>query len=269
MDKRRRGAGLALALAALPLAGFGRCGSERGSLVWQDEFEGGAGAAPDAARWGFDVGTGENGWGNRELQHYRVENAVLDGAGHLAITARKEDFQGSAYTSARLTTRGKLERTRGRFEARIKLPAGQGLWPAFWMLGANVGEVGWPTCGEIDVLELRGQQPEIAIGSLHGPGYSGGQSLSDSYALTGARFDDDFHVFAVVWHEDFIAWEVDGETYQVITPDQLPAGTTWVFDKPFFLLLNLAVGGNFVGAPDATTVFPATMLVDWVRVYES
>lgn len=261
---------LTTALCGSLLAGWGRCGQEEWRLVWQDEFTGPAGQAPDPASWGNDLGTGAGGWGNGELQHYRAENATLDGEGHLAITARKEDFEGSQYTSARLLTKGKREFTRGRFEARMKLPAGRGIWPAFWLLGANIDTTPWPACGEIDIMESRGQEPSTVLGSLHGPGYFGGGAVSDSYTLPGAvGFDDDFHVFAVEWDARFVAWEVDGVTYAVATPDALPANGTWVFDHPFFIILNLAVGGNFVGAPDASTVFPQTLLVDYVKVYEA
>lgn len=261
---------LPVALSVSLLAGWGRCGEGERRVVWQDDFTGAAGQPPDPASWSYDLGTGSNGWGNAELQHYRAENAVLDGEGHLAITAREEDFEGSRYTSARLTTKGKRVLTYGRVEARMKLPAGQGLWPAFWMLGADIDTAPWPACGEIDVMESRGQDPRTVLGSLHGPGYFGGGSISDSYTLPGAAgFDDDFHVFAVEWDEQFVAWEVDGETYAVITRDRLPANGTWVFDHSFFLLLNLAVGGTFVGAPDDDTVFPQTLLVDYVKVYEA
>lgn len=272
MQRRSTRTGLAVSLTAAVtlMAGWGRCGGSTSKLVWQDEFDGAAGQPPDGATWGFDLGTGAGGWGNGEQQYYRAENAALDGAGHLAITARKEDFGGSRYTSARLLTKGKRELERGRVEARMKLPAGQGIWPAFWMLGGNIDAMPWPGCGEIDIMELRGQQPGVVLGSLHGPGYSGAASVTDSFTLPGgAGFDADFHVFAVEWDDAYISWEVDGATYAVATPDRLPAGAPWVFDHPFFVVLNLAVGGNFVGLPDDTTVFPQTMLVDYVRVYEA
>jgi beta-glucanase (GH16 family) len=258
---------VALVLAGALLTG---CGQPGWKLVWQDEFAGAAGQAPDPANWGYDVGTGTGGWGNGEQEYYRPDNAALDGAGHLAITAKQEEFQGSHYTSARLLTQGKHEFTRGRFEARIKLPKGQGIWPAFWLLGANIDTVGWPACGELDVMEERGQDPSTVLGSMHGPGYSGAGAVSDAFHLPGAvGFDGDFHVFAIEWDAQYVAWEVDGVTYEVATPTSLPAGTAWVFDHPMFLILNLAVGGNFLGLPDATTVFPQTMLVDYVRVYEA
>lgn len=266
----KTGTCLAVALCAALTGGWGRCGQGDLKLVWQDEFTGAAGQAPDPSNWGFDVGTGDGGWGNGEQQYYRAENATLDGEGHLAITAKKEDFEGSHYTSARLLTKGKREFTHGRIEARMKLPAGQGMWPAFWMLGANIDTAPWPACGEIDVMESRGQEPSTVLGSLHGPGYFGGGSITDRYTLPGSvGFDRDFHVFAIEWDAPYISWEVDGVTYAVTTPDQLPDNGTWVFDHSFFVLLNLAVGGSFVGAPDASTAFPQTLLVDYVKVYEA
>lgn len=256
------------ALAAAVL--IGGCAPPALELVWADEFNGAAGDAPDPANWTFDLGTGAGGWGNGELQYYRRDNAVLDGDGHLVITARQEDFAGSAFTSARLLTKGLREFAYGRFEARIKVPRGQGIWPAFWLLGGDIDQVSWPACGEIDVLEVRGQAPDRVVGSLHGPGYSGGGAVSDTFVRPGGvGFDDDFHVFAIEWDERYVAWEVDGETYQVVTPAQLPDGAPWVFDREFFLLLNVAVGGNFVGPPDATTVFPQAMVVDYVRVSQA
>jgi beta-glucanase (GH16 family) len=212
------------------------------------------------------VGTG---WGNQQLEYDtdRTENAALDGQGNLAITARREAWLGSAYTSARLVTKGKVSRKYGRVEARIRLPAGQGLWPAFWLLGENIDEVGWPACGEIDVMEYRGQEPSVAMGSLHGPGYSGGASVTRSYLLPGgAGFDQDFHVFSVEWDDGLITWQVDGDTYHSARRGEVSGD--WPFDQPFYVILNLAVGGTFVGPPNASTAFPATMLVDWVRIHE-
>jgi beta-glucanase (GH16 family) len=242
-------------------------GAEELGLVWSDEFEGEAGESPDSTRWTFDIGG--HGWGNAQLEHNtdRSENVSLDGAGHLAITAREEEYLGNAYTSGRINTRGRFERTRGRFEARIKLPVGQGIWPAFWLLGADIDPVGWPDCGEIDIMEYRGQLPSIVTGALHGPGYSGGNSIGGQYTLEGAAFNDDFHVFAVDWDSDSITWSVDGHEYMTIEPSDLPQGTSWVFDHDFFIILNVAVGGYYVGSPDETTTFPQTMLVDYVRVY--
>jgi beta-glucanase (GH16 family) len=235
-------------------------------LLWQDEFDGPAGELPDAERWAFDIGTN---WGNAQLEFdtNRPSNVSLDGEGHLAITAREEEYEGQPYTSGRIKTQGLFQQTYGRFEARIKLPVGQGIWPAFWLLGANFEEVGWPECGEIDIMEYRGQEPRVLHGSLHGPGYSGSNAITDQHVLAQGGFHLGFHIFAVEWSEAGIAWEVDGFRYNSVNPADLPPGTDWVFHHPFFILLNLAVGGYWVGDPDESTVFPQTMLVDWVRVY--
>lgn len=272
-----------MVVAGLALASLSSgCNSQppQWTLVWQDEFDGPAGTRPDPAHWDFDVGGG--GWGNAQLEFdtARPENVSLDGLGHLAITARKEPYQGRDYTSARILTRGRFEKSLGRWEARIRLPVGQGLWPAFWMLGANYPEVGWPACGEIDIMEQRGQEPGVANGSLHATGYSGGSAITARYVCAVAPtcaappctpicpFNEDFHVFAVEIEASRIVFEVDGAVYQEVKQDRLPPGSAWPFERPFFALLNVAVGGNFVGAPDVTTVFPQTMLVDYVRYYQ-
>lgn len=245
-------------------------------LTWADEFNGRTGAGIDEAKWTAETGGG--GWGNRELQFYtaRLRNASMDGRGSLAIRAYKETPPPGAecwygpclYTSARLITKRKFEQQYGRFEARLRLPAGQGLWPAFWMLGADIDRVGWPACGEIDIMENIGREPGTVHGTLHGPGYSGAQGVGAPYALpAGRRFADSFHTFAVEWEPRAIRWYVDGQLFQTRTPADLPAGARWVFDRPFFLILNVAVGGNWPGGPDATTSFPQTLLVDYVRVY--
>jgi len=272
MNRRRSRIGrlLSAALLLAAPAGTASCNREEASelqIIWQDEFDGPAGRLPDSTRWRFDIGTD---WGNDQLEYdtNRPENVSLDGAGHLAITAREESYLGQPYTSGRINTANLFEHARGRFEARIKMPSGRGLWPAFWLLGGNFEQVGWPTCGEIDIMEYRGQEPGIVHGSLHGPGYSGGGALTGRYELTGRRFDEEFHVFAVEWNEDRITWLVDNARTLAVAPDDLPSGGRWVFNQPFFIILNVAVGGRYVGPPDASTTFPQTMLVDWVRVYE-
>ncbi|MBT4033358.1 MAG: glycoside hydrolase family 16 protein [Candidatus Marinimicrobia bacterium] len=237
-------------------------------IIWQDEFEGPLGQSPDSVNWMYDTWGNESGWGNNQLEYDtdRPENVSLDGAGNLAIVARKESYAGKGYTSARITTQGLRESTYGRFEARIKLPWGQGLWPAFWLLGSDFNTAGWPHCGEIDIMEYRGQEPSIIHGTLHGPGYSGGQGVGTSYLLSNARFDTDFHTFAVEWDLEGISWFVDDVLYQTL--DSNDVNGDWVYDHPFFIILNLAVGGGYVGSPDADTVFPQTMLIDYVRVYQ-
>ncbi len=237
------------------------------NLVWSDEFNQADGTTPDSLKWGYDLGG--QGWGNKELEYYtaRTNNArIEDGA--LVIEARQENFGGRNYTSARLQTRGKWSWTYGRIEARIKVPRGQGFWPAFWMLGTNMNSAGWPACGEIDIMENLGREPGIVHGTVHGPGYSGAYGIGGPFILPGGKaFADDFHVFGIECETNRICWLVDDQPYFTVAPADLPAGTRWVFNQPKFLLLNLAVGGGWPGNPDATTVFPERMLVDYVRVY--
>lgn len=237
------------------------------NIVLDENFD--VDGAPDPTVWNYDIGTGSNGWGNNELQYYtdRNENVSVEN-GFLLITAREESFNNSSYTSARLLTRGKFQQKYGRFEARIKLPFGQGIWPAFWLLGDdNGGQDIWPQIGEIDIMEYRGQQPTVILGSVHGPGYSAGESIGKSYTLENDRFDTDFHIFGIEWGEDYINYYVDDVLYQQITPEDVTG--EWVFnDRAFYIIINLAIGGNFVGSPNAETVFPQTMIVDYVRVYE-
>ncbi len=237
-------------------------------LAWSDDFTGAAGSAPDAGKWAFDIGTGSNGWGNSELQYYtnRPENIKLDGNGMLVITAKSESYAGSGFTSARIKTKGLFAQQYGRFEARIKTPTGPGLWPAFWMLGANIDTKPWPQCGEIDIMEQRGQQPSVTWGSVHGPGYSGGGAISKPYGLVNGRFDTEFHVYAVEWGEDYIDYFVDNYLFQRITPETVTGD--WVYNTPFFLLLTVVVGGNFVGFPTTGTPFLQSMYVDYVKVYK-
>ncbi len=236
-------------------------------LVWSDEFNGPVGAPPDPAKWTYDLGGG--GWGNRELETYTQDptNVSQDGNGNLAIHALQTS--GGSYTSARLKTQGKFTTRYGRIEARIKIPYGQGIWPALWMLGDNIATVGWPACGEIDIMENIGREPDIVHGTLHGPGYAGSSPFTAAYSLPASqRFADDYHVFAVQWSPDLVAFLVDEHEYYRVTRKQLEAPTPWVFDHPFFILLNVAVGGNWPGNPNGTSAFPQTMLVDWVRVYD-
>ena len=237
-------------------------------LMMADEFD--TEGAPDAAIWNFDIGRGSNGdgWGNQELQYYtdRTENVKVEN-GYLLITAQEESFEGASYTSSRLTTKGLLEQQFGRFEARIRLPYGQGLWPAFWMLGADIDTNPWPACGEIDIMENAGSKPTEVSGAVHGPGYSGGAPILKKYNLENDRFDTGFHIFGIEWGPKYINYYVDDVLYNQITPDDVTG--EWVFDNgPFFIIINLAVGGLFDGPPNAETVFPQTMVVDYVRVYQ-
>ncbi len=241
------------------------------NLIFEDNFDVDGSVNPDF--WSFDIGTGVEqgipGWGNQELQYYtdRPENIkVQDGMLH--IIADRENFSGSEFTSAKILTRDKFETTFGRFEARIKLPFGQGIWPAFWLLGDDSdGTVIWPQIGEIDIMEYKGQEPRIVHGSVHGPGYSAGQAVTRTFQLPSGRFDTDFHIFAIEWSPDRIDYFVNDTRYFTITPDNVPG--EWVFnDNKFYIILNVAVGGTFVGSPTNNTPFPQTMLVDYVRVYE-
>ena len=240
-------------------------------LSWSDEFNGSNGSLPDSSKWVME--TGGNGWGNNELETYtnRTQNTHQQD-GNLVVTADKETYTGSdgitrQYTSARIKTAGLFAQKYGRFEARIQITQGQGLWPAFWMLGSNFDAVGWPMCGEIDVMENIGKEPAIVHGSMHGPGYFGDNGLTAPYALPTGKFADAFHIFAVEWEPNVVRFYVDGNLYETRTPADLPPGKTWVFDHPFFILLNVAVGGTWPGSPDGSTVFPQKILVDYVRVY--
>jgi len=230
-------------------------------LAWSDEFDG---DALDRRKWVAE--TGGHGWGNGELQFYtsRPDNLRV-GGGHLVIEARKEKFEQREYTSARIKTAVLFEQMHGRFEARIKVPQGQGIWPAFWMLGADIGQAGWPRCGEIDIMENIGKEPSLVHGTLHGPGYSGDKAFGKPSPLASGKYAEDFHVFAVEWEPGEIRWYRDGIHYHTARPELVKG--EWVFEHPFFVLLNLAVGGHWPGNPDSTTVLPQRMLVDYVRVY--
>ena len=243
-------------------------------LVWADEFNGPQGAAVDSTKWAFD--TGGEGWGNNELEFYTdsTKNAAMDGAGNLVITAIKEMLPKNyrcwygqcQYTSARLKTQGKFEQAYGRFEARIKIPYGHGLWPAFWMLGNNIDTAKWPNCGEIDIMENIGREPSMIHGTVHGPGYSA-NGIGAAYTLSRGAFSDNFYIFGVEWEPNVIREYVDGNLFQTTTRKDLPADSSWVFDHPFFMVLNVAVGGDWPGSPDSTTVFPQKMYIDYIRVY--
>ena len=242
-------------------------------LVFSDEFAGPAGTPPPANQWTHDVGA--YGSPDHELETYTASaaNASLNGAGDLAIVARRQTRTGPDgltrhYTSARLDTLGRFSARYGRIEARMRLPAGAGLWSAFWMMGDDITTIGWPKCGEIDVAEAKGQHPSAVRATLHGPngdatGFSLGENFDAARSLT-----DSFHTYAISWSPGSITWLLDGLPYRVISASDLGPGDRWVFDRPFSVLLNLAVGGRYPGPPDAATHFPATLLVDWVRVYE-
>ncbi|MGW3936214.1 ricin-type beta-trefoil lectin domain protein [Streptomyces phaeochromogenes] len=245
------------------------------AVTFSDTFDGAAGSAVNSSKWQIETGDNVN---NHERQYYTAgaNNAALDGQGHLVITARRENpnnyqcwYGRCEYTSARLNTAGKFTTTYGRVEARLKVPRGQGMWPAFWMLGNDIGQVGWPNSGEIDIMENVGFEPSTVHGTLHGPGYSGSGGIGAAYSLPGGQaFADAFHTFAIDWSPDAVTWSVDGNVYQRRTPADL-GGRQWVFNKPFFLILNLAVGGYWPGDPDGSTSFPQQLVVDEVKVTTS
>jgi beta-glucanase (GH16 family) len=246
-------------------------------LTWQDEFNQAAGSPPDSGKWTHEVGG--DGWGNEELQYYTrsTRNAAHNGQGQLNITAIKEQPADSScwygtcrYSSARLITKGKFTQQYGKVEARMKLPRGKGLWPAFWMMGDDFDSAGWPDCGEIDIMENVGNEPSTLYGTIHGPGYHsengpGGSTTSPD----GRPLADAFHTYAVEWLPDSISWFVDGKRYLTLTPADIPSGSRWVFDHPFFMLLNVAVGGTWPGNPGSSTTFPQQLTVDYIRVYEA
>jgi beta-glucanase (GH16 family) len=256
-------------------------------LIWSDEFNGANGSAPDPTIWTHDVGG--DGWGNKELEYYTdgTENSVVQD-GNLVITAQTtgaskyqcaNDGAGGAcqYTSARIVslpskTATGFSATYGRFEARMKVPLGKGLWPAFWLMGTNITSVNWPTCGEVDVMEILGSDTTTMYGSLHmdQTGGTGEWSTGQTYKLPSGTFNAGFHVFAVEWKQGQIDFFVDSTKYETVVSSQLPSNATWELDgHPFFILLNLAVGSkdSWPGAPDLSTNFPAQLLVDYVRVY--
>ena len=245
---------------AMPTATYG-WDSHGWNLIWSDEFDG---TKIDPKNWVFDKGG--SGWGNVEMEYYtdRPENARIEN-GMLVIEARQEQYERLTYTSARINTRGLHEFQYGRIEARMKLPYGQGIWPAFWMLGSNAS---WPLGGEIDIMEYIGKTPDTVYQTVHGPGYSGAKGIGSHFILTADSLKNDFHIYTLEWTKNEIHWFVDYQEVFKVTLDQIPAGTQWVFDHPFFIILNLAVGGSWPGFADDTTVFPQQLKVDYVRVYQ-
>ncbi len=271
-------AGGLLAFAAQPAAN-----AQNWTLIWSDEFNGASGAYPDASKWNYDTGN-NNGWGNGELEIYCAPgsntapcaasqpNAYQDGNGDLVIHARKDSS--GQWTSARLKTLGKFQFQYGRVEARMKLPVGDGLWPAFWMLGANINSVGWPQTGEDDILEwVQSYGPNTTSSTTHGPGYSGGNGIGARYTFpNGGRVDDAaYHVYGLIWSPNLLQYYRDSTSniFLTISPSTIPAGTQWVYNNPFFILLNFAIGsGGFPGPTDGSTPSSANTLIDYVRVYQ-
>jgi beta-glucanase (GH16 family) len=249
------------------------------TLVWSDEFNAPDGTTPDPQKWNYDLGG--NGWGNHELEFYtnHPQNAQIR-SGNLVITAQKEsatDKYGTRdYTSARIKTQSLFAQAYGRFESRIKIPKGEGVWPAFWMLGEDIATLGWPRCGEIDIMENIGKEPAAVHASLHGPAAPGSDpgnnkataDRTQKFSLPGhANVSDDFHIYAIEWEPTTVRFFIDKENYATFTKAAWPQNAAWPFDHKFFLILNLAIGGDWPGPPDADTVFPQQMLVDYVRVY--
>lgn len=243
------------------------------TVVWRDDFTGPAGSGVDARYWNQQEGG--YGWGNEELQYYTTgtDNAALDGAGRLVISAKPDDgsrdcwYGPCTYTSARLTTEGKVTATSGRVEARIKVPHGAGLWPAFWMLGDNIRTAGYPQCGELDIMEFVGSWPDEVWSSVHGPGYVRAGLTGAARLAPGRSYAEDFHVYAMDWTPDGLEFSVDGQVNLRVARADIGAGNEWVFDKPMHLVLNLAVGGSWPGTPPPETTFPAQLLVDYVALY--
>jgi beta-glucanase (GH16 family) len=232
-------------------------------LVWSDEFNG---TTIDPSNWGYDIGG--SGWGNNELQYYtdRSDNAYLN-QGNLVIEAKRENFGGKNYTSARLLTKNKRDFLFGRIEIRAKLPKGQGIWPALWSLGKNIDQVGWPACGEIDIMEVVGHEPNKSYGTVHyAPSIGAYNYISNNYTLTSGDFSDDFHIFSVEWENNQIKFYVDNNLFATLNNSTITGN--YPFNNPFFLIFNVAVGGNWPGSPDANTIFPQKMLIDYVRVYQ-
>lgn len=240
-------------------------------LVWSDEFNTPTpDNRPDPSKWTYEIGA--SGYGNEEKQNYtdRVENAsytIEEGEGCMKITALADNYQNVTYSSARIKTEGRFAAAYGRFEARMKLPYGPGMWPAFWLLGSNYATNTWPACGEIDIMENKGFQPNIVSSALHCPGHSGGNPFTSTFGYQDQRFDTGFHVFAVEWGVDKIDFSVDGHIYHTVTASEM-SEQSWVFNHPFFIIINLAVGGLFGGDPTADTFFPQSLYIDYVRVYQ-
>lgn len=233
------------------------------TLMWEDQFEG---TSVNSSNWTFETGRGTNGWGNNELQYYRQENTRVED-GYLIISAKKESFSGAEYTSSRLITQGKKQFTYGRIDIRAALPRGQGIWPALWMLGGNFSSVGWPACGEIDIMEMIGgsNRENTVHGTVHWDNNGSYASFTGHKTIASGMLGDEFHVYSIVWTAESITWYLDNVQYNVINIQ--PAGLS-EFHQNFFLIFNVAVGGNWPGSPNATTSFPQHMIVDYVRVFQ-
>lgn len=263
------------------------CSQDPGEKLWSQDFNDPSGTSFDSKYWTAEIGDGGSkgipGWGNNEREYYIEDSAVQDGEGNLKIIANKmpvfskENPDGAPtdenpyfcyyltaceWTSGRYVTEGKVNFKYGRIEARLKMPEGIGTWPAFWMLGSDIGEVGWPQSGEIDIIEGLGRDPMTAYGTIHGPGYFGGNGFSKTLVI-GDSLSADFHTYAINWKPDYISWEIDGQVFHEATPSDV-APNQWVFNKPFYLIINLAMGGNFAGNVDPKLT-SAELVVDFIR----
>ncbi|WP_432994543.1 ricin-type beta-trefoil lectin domain protein [Dactylosporangium sp. CA-233914] len=262
-------AALVASMMATGLAIVSAPGVAQAAVVWNEDFNGASGQGVDSSKWNFDTGGG--GFGNSELEYYNsgTSNVYQDGQGHLVIEARRESGGHSCWygtcqwTSGRIQTAGKFTQQYGHIEARIQVPKGNGLWPAFWMLGGG----NWPGDGEIDIMENVGRDPNTVYGTIHGPGYSGGNAVGGTRNI-GQALGNAYHTFAVDWSPNLIIWTIDGSEYFRATPASV-RGNAWVYDHPFFIILNLAVGGNFPGSPDGSTPSVNRMLVDYIHVSTS
>ena len=236
------------------------------SLVWDEEF---SGSTLDPNEWNYEIGNGQGGWGNNELEYYtNSPNNVLVSNGNLIIEARKESINGFNYSSARLTTQSKKTFTYGRIDIRAKLPRGQGIWPALWMLGSNITAVGWPASGEIDIMENLGQDSSKVYGTLHyGASPATHGSNGNSYMLNGSYFSSKFHVFSMDWVQDTVKLYVDNNLMLTVKKSDV-GSSPYPFNQPFFFIFNVAVGGNWPGSPDGNTTFPQRMIVDYIRVFQ-
>jgi len=236
------------------------------NLVWSDEFDG---DELSLDNWTHEIGNGDWGWGNNELQYYTNENTIMY-EGNLVIQARDDFFSGFNYTSSRIITENKFEFTHGRVDIRAVLPEGQGIWPALWMLGENIRSVGWPRCGEIDIMEVVGHEPGTLHGTVHYPDPNGNRIfIGDKVTLpNNQKFSSQYHVFSIVWEEDTISWLLDDQQYFKVSRQSLGSQNPYPFNEPFFFIFNIAVGGNWPGSPDATTSFPQNMIIDYVRVFQ-
>lgn len=233
------------------------------TLAWSDEF---TANYINTNNWSYDIGG--SGWGNNELEYYTNsnKNAYTTG-GYLVIEARKETMGTNNYTSARMISKDKKTFTYGRIDFRAKLPKGQGVWPALWMLGNNIGTTPWPACGEIDIMELLGHEPQKTYGTIHWGAAGGGSThIGGNYSLSSLTFNDKFHLFSLKWEADKMTFLIDDVPF--FTANKSQVNGNYPFDKPFFFIMNVAVGGNWPGNPDATTVFPQRMIVDYVRVFQ-